>query len=303
MTKNPHSPIKSIHYYLRSNNKNQDSQNSFNKIVDYFLTFIGDIEVKKEDDSTAIVYYIGTPLSSLLKLEETGQITVVLSPDDNVTINLIANIAKNISLRIYNPQTNSYLLNDPNIFDLTIVKVDAKILDIFKKYNLRPLYQYRESLIFFVLASDNSIHLVNRHLLEYLKENKEEKLFKDEFSIKIADSIDQFVALFDRGLVPLSFHKCKDEAERIINLSGLDLDSAYTDLELAPIYFSYDKEDQSMKQNESSNYPNLIDIKKGGSIIKSMQDIPYISLKIAGDIVYQKIKGKLIPKISISVFM
>lgn len=310
MTKRSASVSESIIYYLRSTNSHFDPQSSFQKIIDYLLTFVGDIEVqietkenKKASESIATVYILGTPHSSSLKLEKTGQITVILNPNDSITISLIANIAKGISLRIYNPQTNSYLLNDPNIFDLTSFKINPKIESIISKYNLTPLYQYRDSLVFFAKAADGSVHLINRHLLEYLLENNIEKLPKDEFNIKVSDSIDEFVALFDRGLIPLSFHKYLSEDSKIVNLSGLDIKSVYTDLSVFPVYFSFDKENQSYIQNENLSYPNRIDIKKHGSIIKSMSDIPYRALKIAGDISYEMVSKKLKPKISISVFI
>ena len=292
-----------VHYYLRAENKSQDPSNFLEKINQYLLTFVGDIEVKKESDTTAIIYYVGTPTVAFLNLEKTEQVTVTVNPDDNVTINLINNLSKNVGFRIYNPQTNSYLLNDVNIYDLTTIKVDPTIQNIIKQYHLTPLFQYRDSLVFFAKDSDESIHLINRHLLEYLVSNPQKKLFKKEFSVKVSENISQFVALFDRGLIPVSFHKYLNGNSKIVNLSGLNIEKLYTDMTIFPVYFNFDEENQSFTQNESSIHPNSINIKKGDSIIKNMSDIKYIAIKIAGDISYKKVKEKLVPKVSVSVFL
>ena len=127
-----------IHYYLRSTLKNQDTLVSFKKIVDYLMSFVGDVEVViqaskakgKEKTSSAIVYYIGTPNVARMQLEKTGQITVSISNNDNATINLINNVSNNIGFRIYNPQINAYLLNDVNIYDLTTIKANRSLRDL-----------------------------------------------------------------------------------------------------------------------------------------------------------------------------
>ncbi|HIH46783.1 TPA: hypothetical protein HA297_00640, partial [Candidatus Woesearchaeota archaeon] len=75
-----------IHYYLRNIHKIKDLKSNFQKIIDYLLTFVGDIEVKKETKEKAFIYYLETPTVAHLKLEKTGQVTVTISKDDNVTI-------------------------------------------------------------------------------------------------------------------------------------------------------------------------------------------------------------------------
>ena len=137
---------KMIHYYLRNIYKNKDSKGNFQKIIDYLLTFVGDIEVKKDTEEKAIIYYLGTPTVAHLKLEKTGQVTVTISKDDNVTINLINNLAQSLGFRVYNPQINAYLPNDVKIFDLTTIKVDPTIKNVLNQYQLTPLFQYRDTL-------------------------------------------------------------------------------------------------------------------------------------------------------------
>lgn len=276
----------SVHYYLRNINKSQKPEVVFNKIIEYLMTFIGDIEIKKENHKSITIYYIGTATVAFLKLEKTGQITVAILPNDNVTINLIKNIAQSIGIRIYNPQINSYLLNDVNIYDLTTIKVDPTVNNVIKRYQLTPLFQFRDSFIFFAKASDSSIHLINRHLLEYLASHSSKKLFKKEFSVKVAESMSAFVALFDRGLISLNFQNYLNGRSKIINLSGFDIQKLPKDTRLNVINFSFDEENQSFIQQDTTD-----------TIPKK-----YLALKIGQDYTYAVLANKLTKFLNISVY-
>lgn len=268
-----------INYYLRPTNSNQDSLNAFNKIIEYLMTFVGDIEVKKESDTSAIIYYLETPTVAFLTLKK--ELIVTVNPEDNVTINLIKNISQNIGFRIYNSKINCYLPNDVNIYDLTTIKLEPNVKNVLNLYHLTPLFQYRDTLIFFAKALDNSIHLVNRHLLEYLIINKVTKKHTKEFSVKVAENISQFVALFDRGLISLT-----NPSSKIINLSGFDLVKLPKNTKLHVINFIFDEENQAFLQQDTTD------------IIPKK----YLALKIGQDYTYDMLAGKLTKFLNVSVF-
>lgn len=268
-----------INYYLKPVNDSVDLKNSFLKVIEYLLTFVGDIEVKKENESSAIIYYIGTPTVAFLTLNKT--LTVTISAEDNLTINLIKNIASNIGIRIYNSKLNCYLLNDTNIIDLSTIKVDQTIKKILNLYHLIPLFQYRQSLIFFCLNKKKEVVLINRHYLEYLLTAKDQEPIAAELFVKIADNISQFVALFDRGLISLT-----NPNSKIINLSGFDLQKLPKNTKLLVINFSFDEENQSFIQQDTTN-----------KIPKK-----YLALKIGQDYTYSMIEKKLTKFLNISVF-
>lgn len=277
-----------VSYYLRATNKSLNPVSSFMKILEYLMTFVGDIEVKKINEKSAIIFYIGTPNSAYLRLEKDNEIVVQISPDDNITISLIKNIANNLGLRIYNPQIKSYLLNDVNIMDLTTIKIDPTIKNVLKEYQLTPLFQYKGSLIFFAMAKDKSIHMINRHLLEYLMEkpNLPKQFQPKEFSTKVANTISEFVALFDRGLISLNFQNYINGSNKIINLSGFNLEKLSKDTKLQIINFIFDNKNQSFIQKDS------LDV------------IPqkYMALKIGQDYTYKVVDGKLTKFLNVSVF-
>jgi len=276
-----------ISYYLRPTTKPQNPENSFNKILEYLISFTGDIEVKKDKDDSATIYYIGTPTTAFLKAEKTGQITVSISNNDNVTINLINNRAQGIGYRIYNPQTNCYLPNDVNILDLTTIKVDPNVKNALSLYHLTPLFQYRDSLIFFCLNNKMEVVLVNRHFLEFIINSEELISNKNEFSVKVADDISQFIALFDRGLINLNFQSNLENKNNIINLSGFNLQKLPKDTKLNIINFVFDEENQSFTQTDI------------------LEELPkkYLALKIGQDYTYSIMDGKLTKILNVSVFL
>lgn len=278
-----------IQYYLRPTTKRSDYKNSFDKIIEYFMTFVGDIEVKKESDMTAIIYYIGTPTTAQLNLEKTGppdgevnQITVTISKDDNVTINLINNQAQTLGFRIYNAQINCYLPNDVNIFDLSTVMVEANIKNILNSYHLTPLFQLRNSLIFFCLNKKMEVVLVNRHYLEYLINNEELTINNEELTTIVAPNIAVFIALYDRGLISLT-----NPSSKIINLSGFDIFKLPKNTKLNIINFTFNEENQSFIQQDT------------------VEQLPkkYLALKVGQDYTYSMINKKLIKILNCSVFL
>lgn len=272
-----------INYYLRPTSDRENSLNSYNKILEYFMSFVGDIEVKKEPNNSAIIYYIGTPTIAFIKLEKTGQITVTISNNDNVTINLINNQAISLGFRVYNAQLNCYLPNDVNLYDLTTIKVDTNIKNVLNLHQLTPLFQYRDTLIFFCKNQKNEVVLVNRHYLEYVLMAKLlDGLMVKELYTVVAPNIATFIALFDRGLISLT-----NPNSKIINLSGFDINNLPKNTKLNFIRFDFDSENQSFTQTDT------------------LEKIPkkYMALKIGQDYTYSMIDGKLTKILNCSVFL
>jgi hypothetical protein len=307
-----------VKFYLVRDRKIGDLEADFQKINNYLLTFTGDINIKKEKKGLIEISYSEVPFKATLKagsdlktkdIVVSRQMTLTCEKEDNLSVNLIKNVTKNIGYRIFNPQINSYLVNSPNILDLTTIKIEKDILEIFKKYNLKPFFQYKDTLIFFAKDKQGKIHLVNRHLLEYLIKKPQKKLFKKEFSVLVARDIGRFIALFDRGLVPISFYKYRGGQKKIINLSGLDVNKLEQNVAAYLIFFDLNKQGQEFKQIEKTNFPQIVKLKRGQSLVKKIDNLlryrkrKYLMLKISQDINYLVDDKGLTPKVSVLVFM
>jgi hypothetical protein len=222
------------------------------RINDYFLTFLGEIK--------------------LPRLKLTSQKIIVRCPDDDSTsIPLI----KNLHLRVFDCQLQAYLPQDPNL-----LPISGQTHPLFSRYGLKPVFRYQNSLVFFGRDRAGKIHLINRHLLEYLSVHPNTPKTKD-FSVAVAKNMAVFIALVDRGLIPLNYY----QYSKIINLSGFKLTDKTNQ---RFICFQLDESNQTFIQTG-----------------RELAAIPkkYLAVKINPDVDYQLVKNQLIPRLNVSVYL
>ena len=222
------------------------------RINDYFLTFLGEIEMPK------------------LKIRS-KEIILTCPDNDSASIPLI----KNLHLRIFDCRLRAYLPNDPNL-----LAVDGQTNPIFFRYGLKPVFRYRNSLVFFCRDKTGRIHLINRHLLEYLNHHPDAPKSKD-FSVIVAKNIATFIALTDRGLIPLNYY----QYSKNINLAGINPGPK---IDQRIICFQLDEPNQAFIQTD-----------------RELTAVPkkYLAVKVGPDVDYQLSKNKLIPRLNVSVYL
>jgi hypothetical protein len=297
-------------------NLGQDIENIFN-----YLGTINDITLKKETDKVTIGYS-QTPLTATLAgtdssakdMVVSSQMILTCDKSDNVTVNLLKLALRNSDYRIFNPLTGSYMVTSPDLLDLTTVKLEPKISKIFSHYGFTPLFNYQNSLIYFAKnKKDKSIHLINRHLLEYLTGSRGKLKKQENFGLKVADNTGEFVALFDRGIIPTSFYTLLNRPKRVVNQSGFDIERFNTNTFVTFAFFTFDKEKQRFTQVSSAKLPEGITlIKKGNSLEKFIDKTikmgnpkaKILGVKISGQVTFEKReKDKLTPLLLVSVFL
>jgi hypothetical protein len=274
-----------VTYHLIPDRSVKDLSIILSKISDYLNTFTGDITVKQLNKSEIEIIYSSTSFSATAKVDG-EKIILTTHEDDSVTINLIKNISNNSNFRIFNIK-GYFLPNDPKLMDISSVGIDKKIFDIFKKENLKPVFQYRDSLIFFCLNKKEEVVLINRHYLEYLVSTNHQSPITKELFVKIAPDITVFIALFDRGLISLVFPKYQSNDTKVINLSGFDIQNLDDNSLLQVTNFRLDKDKQQFIQESTTD-----------KIINKN----YLSLKINQDYSYKLIDKVLYKIINISCF-
>lgn len=224
--------------------KTAKPRDDLKRINDYFLTFLGEIKLPK------------------LQLEA-NSITLACPDDDSTTIPLI----RNLNLRIFSPVLKAFLPQDPNLLPIN------QTSPIFKLYGLKPIFRYQNSLVFFCQDKRGQIHLINRHLLEYFSSNPAPNVVRDKhFSLVVAKNIGQFIALIDRGLIPLDYY-ARAPLTRAIK--------RYT-------YFQFDKSSQKFIQTgqELDHAPKK-----------------YLAIKVNQDVNFINKAGRLTPLLNVSVFL
>ncbi len=289
-------------------------------IISYLGTY-GDVGIKRNDKNSLVISYpetltkstLTTPLLSNRDAISSQQITLTCERKDNFTVNVLKNITRKLGYRIFNPQNNSYLVEDPALIDLTTCELEEKLDKIFKLYKLTPRFQFQNSLVYFATDKYGKIHFVNRDLLEFLLENKDDLPIQKDFSVIVAPDVGHFIALFDRGIVPVSFYGYLLNPERVLNLSGIDIKKLVADIFVAPVFLQYNPEKQNFTgfkfQKDLLRHDKL---NKGQSVMDyvtnllSKFNIPneILALKVARSISYvRENKRRITPRLNINVFL
>jgi hypothetical protein len=193
--------------------------------------------------------------------------------------------------------------------DLTTIKVDKKIQKLFKKHNLKPLFVYRGSMVYYAQSQkDKSIHIVNSNLLRFLLEQKDSPQYKAaDFSTKITKDIGRFIALYNRGLL---YERYYANYDKVINRSGFDVKKFEQDVYARPVVFIYDREKQKFFQTHSDQTPRVV-VKKGSNINLYLKIIlkklklkeKLLMAEVGSEIEYEKNdKDYLMPRLNITLF-
>jgi len=284
----------------------------YKSILDYLATF-GDIGLLKQSDSDTTITYPDSPVVSHLSIAPPDRIILTCEKIDNTSINLLRNVAPRHEFRVYNPVLGCFLVNEPNLLDLTTIEVEPMLRAVFSIQGLEPLFNYRNSLVYYAreLASDR-VHLVNRHLLEYLT-HRQGKLTKvPNFSVAVAADLSHFIALFDRGLISTNFYHSWSKTDQITNLSGFNSHRVETNLFITPVFFELDKPNQTFRQRELPQAPFKTALSQGSSFDHAIKSIlaaslgttDYLAAKIPTDITFVPDSGaELVPRLSVSIFL
>ena len=309
----------STDYYIIKEGELKDLSLEFDKLVNYLGT-LADFKIKVRGNKATISYPKSSTQSFLTnkikKYSDTTispQITFTCEKKDGETIRFLNSAIKNYGFRIFNPKTHSFLVNDDNLTDLSTINIEPELINIFNAYGLAPLFKYQNSMVYYAKElKGESIHLVNRHLLEFLLKNSDKTKKQESFSVKVADNISTFIALFDRGLIPISFYPYYFSPENIINYSGFNTTSLKLDVIITPVFFELVLSRQTFRPLKNIPYLGETTIKKGFSISSYLNQItknPFfkgkiLSTKVAADVSYEFIKkGLIIPRLTLSIFL
>jgi len=166
------------------------------------------------------------------------------------------------------------LVNNPALVDLTTYKLDKKMTEIFTGHQLTPLFQFQNSLIYFARDKKGEIHFINRDLLAFLLEQKISYPNQKDFSVVVAKDTGHFVALFDKGVVPVSFYKYHLKPTKILNLSGLNIAKLELPVFVMPMFYRYDRTKQIFSRLKSKyNLERHDKLEKGQSVLSYLKTL------------------------------
>jgi len=210
--------------------------------------------------------------------------------------------------------------------DQSFFKRDKSIADFFTKSNFIPrfapegveeLTDGRRALMVYSPyyaenKSDSSIHILNNPMLNFLVE-KEDQQPSDEFSYRVADSMQDFARKYDLGLVPRSFYQNYNLSTKIINETHFDAFHINRKVFIDPYVWDFDDEHDTKYYKNVKTGMHLMDkVRNGEDLDTALKRVLSEELKVANDYVGARIWGIefdrdkeniLTPRLKMSVFV
>lgn len=285
-------------------------------------------KISEGDEATLI--YDERPLLSL-KIENAT--LSIRSHEDNVVrfddiIYAIRHVANNLMLAVYsNAHNGARLPQSPALsLDHTLFERNKEYREFFEKSDFIPRYaitdfQYlsdgRQVLSIYPPyyaenKSDGSIHILNNAMLSFVSQ-KENQTLSDEFSYKVADSMNDFARKHDLALVPTSFYQNYGYPTKIINETYFDAFHIRRKVFINPFVWDYDDEhDHRYYKNVETGMHLMDKVRSGENLDDAIRRTLKEELKVADDYVGARVwaiefdrdkEGILTPRLKINVFV
>ncbi len=282
-----------------------------------------------EDDTAELIYDKHTIAS--LKIEDksmhlkSNEEDVPRYDDVMYAIRYAANL---LWLAVYSNVHNGARLPQNYILsvDQTYFKRDKSFANFFDKSNFIPRFapegvkNMGDSVQAFVIYSpyyaenkeDGSIHILNNSMLSFLSE-KENQQASQEFSYKVADSMQDFARKYDLGLVPTSFYQNYGVSTKIINSTYFDALHINRKVFVDPYVWDFDDEHDYRYYENVKNGMHLMDkVRPNEDLDTALKRVLLEELQVADDYVGARIWGIdfdrdkediLTPRLKINVFV
>jgi hypothetical protein len=233
---------------------------------------------------------------------------------DPISVNLTKMVVHSFEYRVFSKYLDSYLPLASRLWDISFDRSNPKSDAILAVNKLKPLFRYHESNVQYGLAEDNSVHIVNQYLLNYYLDFGPDEQPEPEFSYKVADNVQDFVALDDVSAIPINFYKHYQKRFKIINDSNFDIDNPGRKIFVKPYILELNKMEQSFYKlsGEHSSLIYMDKIRKDETLEDTLERIlqelgiaeTFIRARVFGDIEFDRDKdGILTPRLLVQVFV
>ncbi|MBP9738597.1 hypothetical protein KBD20_02830 [Candidatus Saccharibacteria bacterium] len=236
--------------------------------------------------------------------------------------------ASRLSIAVYSNLHKSSRLpeNCKLSLDQTYFKRDKQIVEFFNKTDFIPRYALEgiENLqdgrqVLSVYApyyveskKDGTVHIINNRMLDFLVQKENQKT-SQEFSYKVADSMNDFANKYDLGLIPPSFYQNYQKSVKIINETAFDVFNINRKVFIDPYVWDYDDQHNKRYYKNIENGTHLMDkVRKGEDLTKAIKRILKEELKLSEDFVAARIwgiefdrdkEGILTPRLQMHIFV
>jgi hypothetical protein len=159
---------------------------------------------------------------------------------------------------------------------------------------------------------DGSLHIINDAMLNFLI-SKTHQESSDEFSYKVADSLNDFGKKYDLGLVPQSFYQNYKYTTKIINNTYFDVFHINRKVFISPYVWDFDADhDTKFYKNIKNGVIYMDKVRNGEDLNSALTRFVRDELRVSQDYVGAKVwgiefdrdkEGILTPRLKINVFV
>ncbi len=161
-------------------------------------------------------------------------------------------------------------------------------------------------------SEDGSIHIINDAMLGFLL-SKENQTINEEFSYKVAESMNEFGRKYDYGIIPSSFYANYNVTPKIVNKTAFDIHNINRKVFIYPIVWDFDSKTGLEHFRNVKNGTILMDkVRAGETLDDALKRLLREELKVASDYVGANVwdiefdrdkEGALTPRLKIDVFV
>jgi len=190
------------------------------------------------------------------------------------------------------------------------------IFDVIERFGYKAVYEQLNSGLFFGTNETGEVFLFNNTLINYLIENGADETNLPELSLKVADNLNEFANLYDKGLVPLDFHKYYQGETKIINESNFDIYAPKRKIFIKPFIFEISDDSQKFyTYTESEGGPPMIQmdkIRQGENLEATLNRVlkelglpgEFIGALVGHNFEYDKDnQGRIVPRLIVNVYI
>jgi hypothetical protein len=160
--------------------------------------------------------------------------------------------------------------------------------------------------------ADGSVHILNNAMLSFLVE-KDNQRTNEEFSYKVANSMNDFARKYDLGLIPNNFYQNYGYSTKIINNTFFDAFHINRKVFIDPYVWDYDDQHDYRYYANVKNGTHLMDkVRRGENLDAALKRVLREELQVADNYVGARIwgvefdrdkEGILTPRLKINVYV
>ncbi len=161
-------------------------------------------------------------------------------------------------------------------------------------------------------SEDGSVHILNDAMLNFLL-SKENQIINEEFSYKVADSMNEFARKYDLGIIPSGFYANYGVNAKIVNKTYFDIHNIKRKVFIYPIVWDFDSKTGLEHFRNVKNGTILMDkVRKDETLDTALKRVLSEELKVATDYIGANVwdiefdrdkEGVLTPRLKIDIFV